>query len=107
MAHTCVSIPEIPDDVKQFIELAKKRGYDVSKVAVARVPFERYYYYEDGEYVGEIGEEVALEPNIVMAHDDICVLFYNDEPVLAMARGKQAHAGGERGARERGATNSK
>jgi len=85
-----VSAPEIPEDVKQFIELAKKRGYNVNKVAIAKVPFERYYYFEDGEYVGEVGEEIALEPNIVMVHDDLCVLIYNDELVLAMSRGRGA-----------------
>lgn len=79
--------PQIPDDVKQFIELARRRGYNVNKVAIAKVPFERYYYFEDGEYIGEVGEEISLESNIVMVHDDICILFYNDEPVLAMSRG--------------------
>jgi len=91
-----VDAPEIPEDVKQFIEVAKRRGYNVSKVAIARVPFERYYYYENGEYVGEIGEEVALEPDIVIVHDDICVLFYRDEPVMAMersGRGRRRPAG--------------
>ena len=87
MLYECVDTPQIPDDVKQFIELARKRGYNVNKVAVAKVPFERYYYFEDGEYIGEVGEEISLESNIVMVHDDICILFYNDEPVLAMSRG--------------------
>jgi len=82
-----VGVPKIPEDVKRFLEEARKRGYNVNKVAIAKVPFERYYYYEDGEYVGEVGEEVALEKNIVMCHDDICILFYNDEPVLVMTRG--------------------
>jgi len=82
-----VGVPKIPEDVKRFLEEARKRGYNVNKVAIAKVPFERYYYYEDEEYVGEVGEEVALEKNIVMCHDDICILFYNDEPVLVMTRG--------------------
>lgn len=89
-----VASPSIPDDVRQFIELARKRGYNVTKVAIAKVPFERYYYFENGEYVGEIGEEVALESNIVMAHDDICILFYNDEPVLVMTRGGRGNREG-------------
>jgi hypothetical protein len=78
---------EIPDDVRKFVEEAKRRGYNVNKIAIAKVPFQRYYYYEDGEYVGEVGEEIALETNIVMCHDDLCILFYDDEPVLVMVRG--------------------
>lgn len=85
--------PSIPEDVRQFVELARKRGYNINKVAIAKVPFERYYYFEDDEYVGEIGEEVALEPNIIMAHDDICILFYNDEPVLVMTRSNKGGQG--------------
>lgn len=78
---------EIPGDVRKFIEEARKRGYQVDKIAIAKVPFERYYYYENEKFIGEIGEEVALENNILMCHDDICILFYNDEPVLVMVRG--------------------
>lgn len=78
---------EIPDDVRRFVEEAKRRGYNVNKIAIAKVPFQRYYYYEDGEYIGEVGEEIALETNIVMCHDDLCILFYGDEPVLVMVRG--------------------
>lgn len=84
-----MSAPKLPEDVKRFLEEARKRGYFVRKVAIAKVPFERYYYFEDGEYIGEVGEEIALETDIVMCHDDLCVLFSKDEPVLVMERAGQ------------------
>ncbi|RLF06808.1 MAG: hypothetical protein DRK00_00440 [Thermoprotei archaeon] len=77
---------EIPEDIVHFLSEAERRGYKVKKVAIAKVPFERYYLFEDGAYVGEVGEEVSLETDIVMCHDDICVLFYKDEPVLVYVR---------------------
>lgn len=79
---------EIPEDVRAFIEEARERGFDVRKVAIAKVPFSCYYYFEDGKYVGEVGEEISREENIVMCHDDLCLLFHNDEPVLVMERSK-------------------
>ncbi|MEM1508608.1 MAG: hypothetical protein QXY49_00805 [Thermofilaceae archaeon] len=81
-----MSIPQIPEDVKRFLEEARKRGYSVRKIAVAKVPFEKYYFFENGEYIGEVGEEIALETDIIMCHDDLCVLFVEDEPVLVMER---------------------
>ena len=77
---------ELPEDIMRFLSEAERRGYKVRKVAIAKVPFERYYLFEDGAYVGEVGEEVSLETDIVMCHDDICVLFYRDEPVLVFVR---------------------
>lgn len=77
---------EIPEDIACFLSEAERRGYRVRKVAIAKIPFEKYYLFEDGAYVGEVGEEVSLETDIVMCHDDICVLFCRDEPVLVLVR---------------------
>jgi len=82
-------VPNIPTDVKKFLEEAKKRGLDVDMVAVMKSPppNEKYDVWVDSNYVGEAGpDEVFGEEDVIICGKLTCTLFKKDTMKLLLDR---------------------